>query len=71
MASCRQCRRLSECMEHNFLSQVIDSPTRGDAIVDLLVINTRVLIGDVKIGGSLGCSGHALVEFTVLRIRVW
>ncbi|KAK4817941.1 hypothetical protein QYF61_002785 [Mycteria americana] len=25
------------------------------------------LIGDVKIGGSLGCSDHALVEFAVLR----
>ena len=29
--------------------------------------NTSELIGDVKIGGSLGCSDHALVEFAVLR----
>ncbi|KAK4815523.1 hypothetical protein QYF61_003215 [Mycteria americana] len=46
---------------------VIDSPTRGDAILDLLVSNASELIGDVKIGGSLGCSDHALVEFTVLK----
>ncbi|KAK4805648.1 hypothetical protein QYF61_022406 [Mycteria americana] len=65
--SCRQCRRLLEFIEDNFLSQVIDSPTRGDAILDLLVTNTSELIGDAKTGGSLGCNDHALVEFTVLR----
>ncbi|GAB0209484.1 hypothetical protein GRJ2_003414100 [Grus japonensis] len=36
MASCRQSRRLLECIKDNFLTQVIDSPTRGDAILDLL-----------------------------------
>ena len=65
--SCRQSRRLLECIEDNYLSQVIDSPTRGGAILDLLVTNASELISDVKIGGSLGCSGHALVEFTFLR----
>ncbi|PKU42375.1 hypothetical protein llap_7322 [Limosa lapponica baueri] len=53
-------------MEDNFLSQVIDSPTRGDEILDLLVTNAIKLIGDIKIGGSLGCSDHALLEFAVL-----
>ena len=66
-ASCRQSRRLLECIEDNFLSQVIDIPTRGNAILDLLVINARELMGDVKIRASLGCSDIALVEFTVLR----
>jgi len=36
-------------------------------MLDLLVTNARELIGDVKIRGSLGCSDHALVEFTVPR----
>ncbi|KAK4830768.1 hypothetical protein QYF61_013257 [Mycteria americana] len=67
MASCRQSRRLLECTEDNFLSQVIDSPTSGDAILELMVTNTSGLISDVKIRGSLGCSDHALVEFVVLR----
>jgi len=35
--SCRQSRRLLECIEDNFLSQVIDSPTRGGTILDVLV----------------------------------
>ncbi|KAK4810861.1 hypothetical protein QYF61_008833 [Mycteria americana] len=66
-ASCRQSRRLLECIEDKFLTQVIDTPTRGDAILDLLVTSASELIGDVKIGGSLGCNDHALVEFAVLR----
>ena len=56
-----------ECFEDSFLSQVIDSPTRGDAILDLLVTSASELIGDVMTGGSLGCSDHALVDFAVLR----
>ncbi|KAM6103455.1 uncharacterized protein LJ206_014212 [Theristicus caerulescens] len=63
----RQSRRLLECMEDNFLSQVTDSPTIGDAILDLVVTNVSELIGDVRIGGSLGYSDHTPVEFTVLR----
>lgn len=42
-----------------------DSTPRGEALTDLLPTNT--LIEDVKTGGSLSCSGHALVEFTILR----
>jgi len=66
MASCRQSRRFLECIEDNFLSQIIDIPTRVDAILDLMLTNASELIGDVKTGGSLGCSDHALVELTLL-----
>ena len=65
--SCRQSRRFLECLDDNFLRQEIDSPARGDAILDLTVTNASEIIGDVKTGGSLVCSDHALVEFTVLR----
>lgn len=32
-----------------------------------MVTNTAELIGNIKLPGSLGCSDHELVEFTVLR----
>jgi len=64
---CRQSRRSLECTEDKFLSQVIDPPTRGDATLDLMLTNASELISGIKTGGSLGCSDHALVEFTVLR----
>ncbi|PKU39070.1 nedd4-binding protein 2-like 2 [Limosa lapponica baueri] len=65
--SCRQSMRFLECLNNNFLRQEINSPTQGDAILDLIVTKASELIRDVKIGGSLSCSDHALVEFTVLR----
>ncbi|KAM6317421.1 uncharacterized protein O3Q21_008449 [Podargus strigoides] len=66
-ASCRQSKRLLECLDDNFLTQKPDSPTQGEAILDLMVTNVSEFIRDVKIGGSLGCSDHALLQFTVLR----
>jgi len=65
--SCRLSRRLLECSQDNFLGQVIDSLTRRDALLDLMVTNANELIRDVKTGGSLGCSDHALMKFTLLR----
>jgi len=44
-ASCRQYSRFLECIEDNFLSQVISTPTRGDAILDLVVTNASELVG--------------------------
>jgi len=46
---------------------VIDTPTQGDAILDLILTSASELIGDIKIGGSLGCSDLGLVGFTLLR----
>jgi len=64
---CRQSRRLLECIEENFLSWIIDSPIRGNAIPNLLVVNASELIRVIKTRGSLGCSDHALIESAVLR----
>jgi len=33
----------------NFLSQVIEGPTRGHAILDLLLTNINELIDDIRI----------------------
>ena len=65
--SCKQSRRLLERVKDNFLIQVIDSLTRREALLDLFLTTMEQLIRDVKIGGSLGCSCDALVEFTILR----
>ena len=66
--SCRQSRRLLEGIgvKDNFVCQVIDSPTRGNTMLNQLLTNTSELIGDIRIGGCLGCSDQAVVEFTFL-----
>lgn len=43
-----------------------ESTTRGEALLDLLPANRDELIRYVKISGRLTCSGHALVEFTIM-----
>lgn len=65
-ASCGWFRKLLECIEGKFLSQVIDIPAKGDMIPDLLLPSTSELIGDIKNGISRGCSDPALVEIIVL-----
>lgn len=47
------------------MSQPIDSPTRGNAILDLT--NITQVIGNIKTGRSPGRDDLALVEFAVLR----
>jgi len=58
---CRQSRTLLQCTTDNFLSQVIDNPAQGDAILDLMLTNASELIGGIKTG-----SDHVLVELTAL-----
>ena len=38
-----------------------------DSLLDLLLTNAEESIREVKIGGSLGCSDHTLVEFVILK----
>ncbi|GAB0206984.1 hypothetical protein GRJ2_003164000 [Grus japonensis] len=47
--SCNQSRRLLECIKDNFLIPVIESQTRGDVLLDLLLTNAEELIAEVKI----------------------
>lgn len=65
--NCKQSRKVRECAEDNFLVQVTESPTSGEALLDLLLTSAEELFGEVKSGGRLGCSNHALVEFSILR----
>jgi len=35
-------------------------------LLDLVLTNKEGLVGDVKAGGSLGCSDHGMVAFGIL-----
>ena len=54
-------------MEENFLTQLVSEPTRGGALLDLLLVNREELVGEVKVGGHLGCSDHEMIKFSILR----
>ncbi|GAB0203861.1 thrombospondin-4 [Grus japonensis] len=63
----KQSRKFLECVDDNFLLQVIEEPTKRGAMLDLILTNKEGLVGDVKLKGSLGCSDHEMVEFKILR----
>jgi len=63
---CKQSRRFLECVDDNFLLQVIVEPTRRGAMLDVVLTNKEGLVGNVKLKGSLGCSDHEMVKFTIL-----
>ena len=67
LRGCKQSRTLLHSVEYNFLVQVLDKPTRGDALLNLLLTNGNQFSKEIEIGGSLGCSDHALVEFVIPR----
>lgn len=48
------------------VTQVMDRPTRGEALLDLVLTNMEEIVKEVKIGGSLDYSDHAQVEFMIL-----
>jgi len=50
-AETKQSRRLLECVGDNFLMQLVSEPTRGGALLDLLLTNREGLVGDVVVGG--------------------
>ena len=41
---------------------------RKGAMLDIVLANKRWLVSNVKLKGSLGCSGHEMVEFKILRV---
>ncbi|RMC12029.1 hypothetical protein DUI87_11162 [Hirundo rustica rustica] len=61
----RQSRKFLECMEDNFLSQLVGEPSRGRTMLDLLFANRDGLVGDVVVGGRLGQSDHEITEFSI------
>ncbi|GAB0205541.1 hypothetical protein GRJ2_003019700 [Grus japonensis] len=62
----KQSRRFLECVEDNFLRQLVSKPTRGGASLDLLFTNREGLVGDVVVGGYLELSDHKMIEFSIL-----
>ena len=63
----KQSRRFLECIDDNFLLQVIEEEKRRGAVLDLAPSNKEGVVGSVKLKGSLGCSDHEMVECKILR----
>lgn len=49
----------------NFLTQLVSEPTRGSALLDLLLMKRAGLVGDV-VEGHCGHCGQGIIKFSVL-----
>jgi len=61
-----QSRRFLQSIDDNFLMQVVEEPMRRGVLLELVLTNEERLVEDVKVGGSLGCIDHEMVEFRIL-----
>jgi len=64
----KQSKRFLESMEDSLLMQLVQEPTKDDALLDLPFTNREGLVGDVKAGDCLGQSNHETVEFHFLEM---
>lgn len=46
---------------------MINKLNREGALLDLLLMNKKVLAEDMKVKGSLGCSDYEIMDFEILR----
>ena len=58
-----------EYIKDSFLVQLLDRPTRGEVLLDLVLSNVET-VKEIKIRGSLGCHNYSLAEFMILRNTV-
>lgn len=64
-AELKQSGRFLECIDDNFLAQVIEKMMKGGAFLDLKIITNDELVRNVKAGGSLG--PREMVVFVILK----
>ena len=51
--------------QDNFLVQLVQDPTRGRNVLDLILTNSESIVTDVKTGQPLGTSDHNTIEFSL------
>ncbi|CAM5117040.1 unnamed protein product [Natator depressus] len=56
-----------DAIADGFLQQVVAEPTRGDAILDLVLVSSEDLIEEMVVRDNLGSSDHELIQFKLNR----
>ncbi|KAK4824925.1 hypothetical protein QYF61_021545 [Mycteria americana] len=62
-----QSRRFQECIDDNFLTQVIKEPTGEVALLDLILTKKKGLVGDVKVRDNVGGNDQEMMDFRIPR----
>lgn len=59
-----------ECLDDNYLSQVVDKPTRGENYLDLLLTSDTTIIENITIDENFGNSHHQIIRFQLVGGRI-
>lgn len=63
----KQLNKFLECVEDNFLTQLVCELVREDALLDLLFVSREGMVSDVVVRGHLRHSYHEIKEFSALE----
>ena len=55
-----------ECLDRNFLSQVVDKPTRGSNYLDLVITSDSNTIEDLNVDQPFQNSDHQMIKFYII-----
>ena len=55
-----------ECIGDNFMSQLVDEPTRGSNYLDLVLTSDEDLVQEVTVGEHFATSDHNVVKFNII-----
>ncbi|KAM4029730.1 uncharacterized protein ACNLHF_022386 [Anomaloglossus baeobatrachus] len=61
-SGCAKSCKLLSTIQDNFLSQMIDEPTRRNSFLDLVLSNRPDIISDLQVREHLGTSDHNMME---------
>src|SRR5678815_1563134 len=53
------------CILDNFLTQMVQEPTRYDALLDLILTNDESMVDEVRVEENLGLSDHNIIRFNM------
>jgi hypothetical protein len=55
-----------ECIGNNFLTQVVEKPTRGENFLDLILCSDTSLVDNLRVGEPFQTSHHQIIRFSLL-----
>jgi len=55
-----------ECLDSNFLTQVVDKPTRGNNFLDLVLTSDTSIVDNLVVGENFGISDHQIIRFNLV-----
>ncbi|XP_059801229.1 uncharacterized protein LOC132378374 [Hypanus sabinus] len=59
------------CVQEGFLTQYVDKPTRGEAVLDLVLGSEPGQVSGLSVGDYFGDSDHNSISFTIALERDW